>query len=57
MNVSIPRPRNPGPRTVLAPVRPDPRQRATGVGYGTSSGYFRRASYAPSTMSTRFRVS
>lgn len=57
MNVSIPRPRYADARTVLAPARPEPRQRATGVGYGTSSGYFRRASYAPSTMSTRFRVS
>ena len=53
MNVFTPRPRN----AALAPARPAPRQRAMGVGYGTSNGYVRRAVYARSTLSPRFRVS
>lgn len=57
MNVSTPRPRHAALHAALAPARPAPRQRAMGVGYGTSTGYVRRPVYARSTLSPRFRVS
>lgn len=53
MNVTSPRPRL---STPLAPARPAPRYRGTGVGYGSSSGYFKRRGYARSSMSPRFRM-
>lgn len=39
-----------------APMR-EHRGREFGVGYGSSSGYARRGSYAPSGPAARFRVS
>ncbi len=57
MNVFTPRPRNAAIHAAQAPARPAPRQRAMGVGYGSSSGYVRRAQYARSSLSPRFRVS
>ena len=53
MNISSPRPSQ---RTPLAPARPAPRYRSTGVGYGTSSGYIKRRGYTSSSMSPRFRM-
>ncbi|MGO1720848.1 MAG: hypothetical protein ACTHZI_11750 [Luteimonas sp.] len=53
MNVSNPRP---SPRAPVAPARPAPRYRGTGVGYGSSSGYFKRRGYSRSSMSPRFRM-
>mgnify|MGYP000933224124 FL=1 len=57
MNASTPRPQNAPIRAGLVPARPEPRQRAMCVGYGSSSGYVRRAPYARSSLSPRFRVS
>lgn len=53
MNVTAPRPDQ---RAPIAPARPAPRFTGTGVGYGASSGYFRRRGYARSSMSPRFRM-
>lgn len=55
MNLSIPRPRSFPQRAATAPARPTPRTRATGIGYGDSSGYVRRR-YPYGSLSPRFRM-
>ncbi len=48
---------NPVPARALPPLpASERRERAFGVGYGNSSGYASKRSYAPRSVATRFRL-